>query len=375
MIEADPIEHRVSDSTYLELIDSLLANLVPTSIMSFLFVLVASAATNPHSDHYLTGFALAGAVASVARILVLALQRIRLKSRPWTLESAAKFEKLFGSTYIAFAALLGLFAARAMLICDLAMQVLLAALVVGYAAGVAAGVSLRPRISLLALLVAVIPFASASAMIADPSHLTLSLILVALLIGGIGSIRARYRWTTDNIGMRDLLSSLARHDPLTGLANRLGLAEAYSRVETASDSRTFAMHYLDLDRFKPVNDQYGHLVGDRLLQLVARRLSDIAGGSGIACRLGGDEFALLQTAITHPGEVELVRRRITRTLERPYEIDGVSIVIGVSIGSVLGDGGSCRLEELLERADAGSYAVKRGRQTFAAAGPAMQAAL
>lgn len=355
-------KRQVSDSVYLELVASVLGNLIPTSIMSLLFLLVAVMATWHHPDSYMFGLAIAGSAASVARMMVVVAQRYGRTGQSWTLESAKGFEKLFASTYVAFAALLGLFAARAMLVCGPEIQMLLAVLIVGYAAGVAAGVSLRPRISLLALASAVMPMALASAMVGDPSHAMLAFMLIALLAGGITSIRGRYRWTSENIAMRHLLGTMARHDPLTGLANRLGLADAYTRARCQLDQKLLAVHCLDLDRFKPVNDRYGHPVGDRLLQMVAQRLSKVVASNCLPCRLGGDEFVLLQTSIGHADEVEMVRRRIIRSLERPYQIDAFEISIGVSVGSAIAEDDLVGLDTLLKEADAASYEAKGKRR-------------
>jgi len=129
-----------------------------------------------------------------------------------------------------------------------------------------------------------------------------------------------------------------------------------------------ALHCLDLDGFKPINDMYGHPVGDRLLQLVAERLAKLCADADLAVRLGGDEFALLQTAITHPNEVELVRRRIHKTLSEPYHIDHREILVGVSVGSATCTIGLSDLQALLSEADAASYKVKATSQSHRSRG-------
>lgn len=343
--------------TYLELVRSVLSTLIPTSIMGLLFVLVAVLAIGRHQDALLFLFAIAGTFASIARIAIL-LKYSRSFDEVLTIEHAARFERVFGTSYIAFAILLGLFAGRAMQVCEVDTQMVIASLVVGYAAGVAAGVSLRPRISLVALTCSVLPVAFASASKADAAHTTLAIVLVALLAGGMSSMLKRYKWTSEAIAMRHLLDSLARRDPLTGLPNRLELSEAFQTFQNSAENRIVALHFLDLDGFKPVNDTYGHPVGDRLLQLVAERLAMLCSDADVAVRLGGDEFALLQTRITYPDEVELVRRRIAKVLAEPYTIGEQEIIVGVSVGSATSRTGMASLQALLSEADTASYKVK-----------------
>jgi len=129
------------------------------------------------------------------------------------------------------------------------------------------------------------------------------------------------------------------------------------------------LHCLDLDRFKPVNDTYGHAVGDALLVAVGRRLERLLRAGDSAFRLGGDEFAVLQTGIAHPDESELAARRIVRALSEPYEIDGNPIVIGVSIGSARGVDCGPDLMLMLSVADKALYDIKhRGSPGRALAG-------
>ncbi len=119
---------------------------------------------------------------------------------------------------------------------------------------------------------------------------------------------------TDRKRAEDHLVHLARHDPLTGLANRTYFYEQVQRAlaQGRRGDRSFALHYVDLDRFKLVNDGLGHHVGDALLKVVAERLRGVVGGEGVVGRLGGDEFGVLQTELA-----ELARRcRACRARDR-----------------------------------------------------------
>lgn len=164
------------------------------------------------------------------------------------------------------------------------------------------------------------------------------------------------------------LDYLAHHDPLTGLPNRLLLfARLEHSLEAARrDHKSLALLMLDLDRFKDVNDSYGHLAGDELLQLVALRLTSRLRGIDTVTRLGGDEFALLLEDLSHPQDAALVAAEIIEALSDPWRLSmGVEVRIGTSIGISLypQHGGSS--EELLQHADAALYLAKgEGRGTF-----------
>jgi diguanylate cyclase (GGDEF)-like protein len=142
---------------------------------------------------------------------------------------------------------------------------------------------------------------------------------------------------------------LARTDELTGLPNRRRLMaelESYSTTEGA-----FLL--LDLDRFKPVNDEYGHEAGNQVLRQVAQRFSRVLPTGSVLARLGGDEFGVLMNG--NYAETLEVAHALRATLTYPFLIEGVEIRIGVSIGHVYNDGSG----RLLERADAAMYEAKR----------------
>lgn len=156
------------------------------------------------------------------------------------------------------------------------------------------------------------------------------------------------------------LRDLATHDPLTGLPNRTLFME-FSRKVHASAARhgsQFSLLFLDLDNFKPVNDQYGHAVGDRLLQTVARRIQDAIRKGDLAARVGGDEFiVLLDNVRDHAGAAEAVAR-LVGALGSPYVIGGEELTVGCSIGATLFPGDGSELEDLIRKADQTLYAAK-----------------
>jgi diguanylate cyclase (GGDEF)-like protein/PAS domain S-box-containing protein len=156
------------------------------------------------------------------------------------------------------------------------------------------------------------------------------------------------------------IAHLASHDSLTGLANRWlfqqRLAEA--RQHHAERAGGIAVHYIDLDGFKEVNDTWGHGVGDRILLAAAQRMRQVVRKGDIVARLGGDEFAVLQSIIPGPGAARALARRLVARLSEPYADDGRTCSIGASIGICLVRPGMTA-ERIIEEADRALYAAKR----------------
>ena len=164
---------------------------------------------------------------------------------------------------------------------------------------------------------------------------------------------------------------LARHDALTSLANRTVFRQ---ELEAAirKPALGFAIHCIDLDRFKHVNDTAGHPVGDRLLQMVAKRLQVNLREGDVASRLGGDEFAIIQMGVTEPEVAGALAARLCRKLSEPYEIDGKTIFIGASVGVAIANGDDA--DAMLKAADLALYAAKsEGRGTYRFFDPEMNA--
>lgn len=164
------------------------------------------------------------------------------------------------------------------------------------------------------------------------------------------------------------LDYLAHHDPLTGLPNRLLLfARMAHCIESSSrDRKSAALLMLDLDRFKDVNDCFGHLVGDELLENVATCLTSRLRGVDTVARLGGDEFAVLLEDLSQIQDAAMVAADIIEALSDPWRLsNGAEVRIGVSIGISLYPDHGQSSEELLQHADAALYRAKdEGRGNF-----------
>ena len=152
----------------------------------------------------------------------------------------------------------------------------------------------------------------------------------------------------------------AHHDWLTHLPNRVLLDDRLDLAvaQAQRDSRRLAVIFLDLDRFKLVNDQYGHTVGDRLLQAVAKRLRNCLGQGDTISRFGGDEFALLLPDILAKRDAVSVVRRVVRRIRNPFIVDGNELNVSASIGVAMYPEAGDTAEALVQSADIAMYRVK-----------------
>lgn len=157
------------------------------------------------------------------------------------------------------------------------------------------------------------------------------------------------------------LAWIAYHDDLTGLPNRvlfldrLGQGIALAR----RSDRYCALVFMDLDRFKPVNDTYGHHVGDMLLKAVAGRLRQCVRESDMVARLGGDEFTLILGQVGERGDIEGVVRKIIAELSRPFCVHGSDVRLDVSMGIAVYPDDGKNGERLLKAADVAMYRAKQ----------------
>jgi diguanylate cyclase (GGDEF)-like protein/PAS domain S-box-containing protein len=174
------------------------------------------------------------------------------------------------------------------------------------------------------------------------------------------------------------LDKLANHDTLTGLPNRLflqaHLPEALARSQEAG--HMLAVLFLDLDRFKHINDSRGHEVGDKLLQEIAKRVRAAVRPADIVVRMGGDEFVVVLNKVNAPDEVAIAATRINEVLSAPVMVDGRVLVVTVSIGVSLFPRDGATMGELLKHSDTAMYQAKDlGRNNFQVFSPQMDRTL
>ena len=162
---------------------------------------------------------------------------------------------------------------------------------------------------------------------------------------------------------------LAFYDQLTGLPNRLLLRDQLHETLIAQNrsQEAFALHILDLDHFKEVNDSLGHPIGDRLLEAVAVRLREMVRGEDFLARLGGDEFALVQAHLADPVDASALALKAIEAINRPFKLDENLIYTSVSIGTLVNEDPKASVKALMSRADVALYKAKeagRGRYAF-----------
>ncbi|KQV37487.1 hypothetical protein ASE23_02075 [Rhizobium sp. Root73] len=170
---------------------------------------------------------------------------------------------------------------------------------------------------------------------------------------------------SDRIRAEAHATHLAHHDPLTGLPNRMQFRQKleFALERAARDGRELAVHYLDLDGFKPVNDTFGHATGDMLLKQVAERLKSVLLSGDLVARLGGDEFAILQHASAADGAD--IADRCILALGKPFGIANSQIGISVSIGIAVAPENGFDPDELMSAADSALYQAKAsGKSTW-----------
>lgn len=215
-------------------------------------------------------------------------------------------------------------------------------------------------------LVSLVPSATFEAELSEISRLLILFFFLVAIVIAIGTMmytRAQLR----HHKAKGKIHHLAHHDALTGLCNRRLFMEMIDH-ELLHAKRCHApliLMYLDLDRFKPINDQYGHESGDLVLKGVAQRLKDILRESDTLCRLGGDEFAAI---LPNPGtkqQIENVAQRILNAFEKPFLVHGNQLSVGISIGLAKYRPPLQSRDALLHEADQAMYKSKHaGRNCY-----------
>ena len=166
------------------------------------------------------------------------------------------------------------------------------------------------------------------------------------------------------------LLKLSQVDALTGLTNRAGFMQKLDAAMRASadENHLMAVMYMDIDHFKPVNDTYGHNVGDALLKAFSARLTHTLRASDTIARLGGDEFTIILETIARPEDASLIAAKIVAAMRAPFDLDGVKVSVSTSIGLAYFRDGAPDPDALLKQADMLLYQAKQaGRDTWRAA--------
>lgn len=189
-----------------------------------------------------------------------------------------------------------------------------------------------------------------------------------------GRVAGIYALSSDITAMKLVeqhLAQLARIDTLTGLPNRREFGErlptAMSRARRSR--RLLALLFLDVDRFKQINDTFGHAVGDEVLKIFGHRLLTCVRETDTVARLAGDEFTVILEGLNTQAEPKIVAAKIIEAMSRPFDVDDRTLAVSTSIGIAVYDGNAETAEALTARADGALYEAKRaGRNTYRDAG-------
>ncbi|HVL00127.1 MAG TPA: EAL domain-containing protein [Dongiaceae bacterium] len=185
--------------------------------------------------------------------------------------------------------------------------------------------------------------------------------------GGFDGVVIVFKDITERKKIEEKLNYMAQYDALTGLGNRNLFGSALNNAITFSkhSGQLFALLFMDLDRFKQVNDTLGHNAGDQLLKDVALRVADCIRETDILCRLGGDEFTIIINGKAAEQASLRVSEKLISALSRPFEIFGQEIYVGASVGIVYYPGMGEDAHELIKNADMAMYQAKHeGRNRF-----------
>ena len=258
---------------------------------------------------------------------------------------------------ILWCALQGSFAFFIMQTGDTVLMVLSATLIMGIVGPICARNFSAPRLALLLVCLCDLPFKTGAVLSGDPWLFALVIMTPPFFLGAMQVILTFQKSLISTLQAEIRNNFLANHDALTGLLNRQGLDAALAGL-LENNSRV-AILGADLDGFKQANDEFGHLVGDKLLREVGVRLASSVRAGDLVARIGGDEFLIVIKGLPPEDVMHITERLIASVAEEPIEIDGIVVKVGVSIGYSCYPEDAKEIEQLRLFADSALYSVKR----------------
>jgi diguanylate cyclase (GGDEF)-like protein len=373
-------DRAVADEVRRSLVETLFASATSLGAGAVAGAACSTAIALASGDSVITGMAVAIALTGALR-LAHAVFFHQLDEQD-TLKSA-RSETIYEIGAWTYAALLGVMTLLTLIRTDEALFHLLAAvLTTGYAAGICGRNAGRPVIAIGQLALASAPMSIGLFLSPDPLRWVLAGVNCAFIVGMVDVTLQTYSAvlkamsaTRDQRRLTARFERLARFDSMTGLENR-GSFQERLQTELAeleeSGTGELAVLWIDLDKFKEINDSLGHPTGDGVLCTVARQLSSIVEGRGSVARFGGDEFVLLARG-SKPYFAEELAREVMRGLSVPMSIEGSSIQVTGSIGAAVAPGHGAEADILLQHADMALYHAKaNGRNDFCMFEAAMQ---
>ncbi|UEM15548.1 GGDEF domain-containing protein [Bradyrhizobium barranii subsp. barranii] len=346
----------ISDAVYLEVITGLHGTTMPNILAAACLAMVGAITTYETGDMVTAALTVAGVVVAIVRLFEIVAFRRRL-AQPTQLARAEAviWERRYIAGTVVTALVLGVFAARSIVLGDALCSVMAIGIGFGFGAGVVARLALRPVAALLDLVAIAAPAAIVTFMQPDLRHVGLGLLILMYVAASFEMVRLSFNASINQITLKRQFEQLSRLDPMTGASNRSVLATDLPQMLAAG---MIAVHTLDLDRFKEANDRFGHPVGDALLKQVAGRLKALAAQDDLVVRMGGDEFVPVQRSAA---DAEAMAQRIVQSISMPYDIDGQVIEVGVSVGVAVAPDDGRTAEALLSRSDKALYRAKQER--------------
>lgn len=366
----------LSEPVYRDLVATLFTMAFPILGLGVILVVLGLQLYVQWRDPVMGVLTVLAAGVTLARLMIISGYK---RGDPGTMALALlqRWESRYAWGTYAFAMLLALFNMRVLATHSPLSHLVAVSLVFTFGAGLVSRIAGRPLICVTGLLLATLPTILALALhgmgeATVDLHAQLFLI-ESLLVATVTAMSLQTVWhlygsTLEHLTTKHELSHLARRDALTGLPNRLLLRERFEqdmRVVMLG-RQALALHFLDLDGFKGVNDRFGHPAGDALLRQVAERLGALVRAEDMVGRLGGDEFVVIQCPVGHVDETEMLARRVIRQLSATYDVGGVPMDISVSVGIALAPEHAGNWDDLAVCADAALYRSKKsGKAQFA----------
>lgn len=354
------------------LVETLYASPSSLAVGAFAGLLISIAIARISHDPVMTGCAVIISLIAIARTISATIFYRKLAQGGADAHRGWELAYEFGAW--AFAGMLGAQALVTLLRSDdPAIHILSVALATGYAAGIAGRNAGRTKIAIGQTCLALMPTALGLWLEGHFGHRILSIVLLAMVIGMAEITRTTHRIVVEALrGKREKsvlaakFERLARYDSLTGVENRMAMQMRLRELFDSNDKShdALAILWLDLDRFKEVNDSLGHVVGDQLLCAVVRRLSAMLDGRGYMARFGGDEFMIMCPRMNR-AQAQEIAAEVMACFETGVEVGEHMLIVTASVGLAVGPQDGRDADELMQHADLALYEAKaKGRNQF-----------
>ncbi len=365
----------LDDRVRRKLVTSLYTQPASLAIGALCGVAAAGAVAIYSGNTYLIGAALL--LTTIAAFRVATATRLRPSIDPG---DTRRLERWYEVGAFSYAFLVGIIAAATIALrLDPGLQLIMVSYAIAYGAAIAARNAGSPMIAIGQLFLALLPLIIVCALSGDVVHGIMAVTTLLLLPAMVSITFNVFEVLRESIAaadtsqkMADKMRDLARTDVVTGLSNRAGLNhEMVEKLMTMGKDQMLALFWLDLDKFKEVNDTLGHPIGDRVLSEVARRLRQVAPHDATVARFGGDEF-IIASEVESREACERLAARLQETISIPIRIDGELLDIGASMGVALLPEDGVDLDTVMQSADLSLYHAKvNGRNQISFFDPSM----